>query len=252
MAVVWLNKRQKEVLQAQLDAEKKVLQALEKQYQRALKDIMDKTKILQTDIEMLQAAGESDDKTLSMVRAKVYQKQYQEALQAQIAAVLDKLHSDEFSTIQGYLNGCYEDAYIGTMYDIHGQGIPLILPIDQNAAVKAIQLDSKISKGLYTSLGVDTNKLKKSISQEVTRGIATGLSYADIARNISNASSAPLSRARTISRTEAHRIQQASTKDAQKASKKKGADVVKQWDATLDGATRDTHRELDGKIVEIE
>jgi hypothetical protein len=30
-----LNKREKEVLQAQLDAEKKVLQALERQYQKA-------------------------------------------------------------------------------------------------------------------------------------------------------------------------------------------------------------------------
>lgn len=37
-----------------------------------------------------------------------------------------------------------------------------------------------------------------------------------------------------ITRTEGHRIQQASTLDAQRAAKKRGADVVKQWDSTLD------------------
>jgi hypothetical protein len=76
--------------------------------------------------------------------------------------------------------------------------------------------------------------------------------YDDIARNIANVSKAPLSRAKTIARTEGHRIQQSSTYDAQKAAKKKGADVVKQWDSTLDGATRDTHRLLDGQIREID
>ena len=32
----------------------------------------------------------------------------------------------------------------------------------------------------------------------------------------------------------------------------KGADVVKQWDATLDGRTRDSHRRVDGEIRELD
>ena len=245
-----MNKNQKELLQDQLNKEKAIIKQLENQYRRALNDILNKMKILQADIDMLQAAGESDDKTLSMIRSKVYQKQYQEALKKQIEAILDKLHSDEFSTIQGYLNGCYEDGFIGTMYDIAGQGVPFIFPIDQSAAVKAMQLDSKISKGLYTALGVDVDALKKAIAAEVTRGIASSLPYSDIARNIQNASKAPLNRARTIARTEGHRIQQQSAEDARQAAKSKGADVVKQWDAALDGRTRDSHRQVDGEIRE--
>ncbi len=245
-----MNKNQKEVLQWQLDKEKAVIKQLENQYRRALNDILNKMKILQADIDMLQAAGEADDKTLSLIRSKVYQKQYQEALKKQIEAILDKLHSDEFSTIKSYLNGCYEDGFIGTMYDIAGQGVPFIFPIDQSAAVKAMQLDSKVSKGLYTALGVDVNALKKAIAAEVTRGIASSLPYSDIARNIQNASKAPLNRARTIARTEGHRIQQQSAEDARQAAKSKGADVVKQWDAALDGRTRDSHRQVDGEIRE--
>ena len=247
-----MNKREKEVMQSQLDQEKAVLKKLEKQYQTALNDIINKTKILQADIDMLQAAGEADDKTLSMVRSKVYQKQYQQALKQQIVGILDKLHSDEFSTIQGYLNGCYEDGFLGIVYDLAGQGIPLIMPIDQSAVVKAVQLDSKVVEGYYKYRGVDFDNLKKVIPLEVSRGIASSLSYSDIARNLNNASRSGLYNAKRIARTEGHRIQQASAYDAQKAAKAKGADVVKQWDSALDGRTRPTHRKLDGQIREVD
>ena len=118
--------------------------------------------------------------------------------------------------------------------------------------MSAIQLDSKINEGLYKALGVDATALKKTIQTEVSRGIATGLGYAAIARNISNASLAPRKRAMLIARTESHRIAQASTFDAQKGAKKRGCDVLKQWDATMDGDTRPTHRQLDGQLREID
>lgn len=245
-----MNKREKEVIQYQLDKEKAVLKKLEQQYQRALNDIINKTKILQADIDMLQTAGEADDRTLSMVRSKVYQKQYQQALQQQIRGVLDKLHSDEYSTIQGFLNGCYEDGFIGAMYSLQAQGIPIITPIDTSAAVKAVQLDSKVVEGYYKHLGVDFDNLKKVIPQEVSRGIASSLPYTDIARNLHAASKSGLNNAKRIARTEGHRIQQQSAEDARQAAKKKGADVVKQWDASLDSRTRDSHRRVDGEIRE--
>lgn len=138
------------------------------------------------------------------------------------------------------------------MYDLHGQNIPLIIPVDKNAAAKAIVSDTKLSKDLYTSLGVDINKMKTSITSAITRGIATGATHDEIARNINFSTNAPLSRAKTIAQTESHRVQQASTYDAQTAAKAKGADIVKQWDSTLDGKTRDTHRKLDGQIRGID
>ena len=55
-----------------------------------------------------------------------------------------------------------------------------------------------------------------------------------------------------IARTEGHRIQVAANLDAMQAAKERGADVVKQWDATLDETTRERHRELDGQIREID
>lgn len=187
-----------------------------------------------------------------LTQSKIYQIEHQKALKGQIEGILEKLHGDEYSTINQYLEECYVNGFVGTAYDIAGQGIPLIMPIDQAAAVRAIRTDSKISEGLYNALGVDTKRLKKNISQEVTRGITSGLTFDDISRNIRNVSNVPISNAKRIARTEGHRIQQASAYDAQKAATKKGAVVVKQWDSTLDGRTRPTHRKLDGQIREVD
>ena len=254
-----MNKWEKEVQQSLLDSEAAAIKELEKQYAAALKDITEKVKLFQADIDLLDQALSQDGldeatKALlqSQKRSKVYQQNYQQALKGQVSAILDKMQGDNYATIDKYLNGCYETGYIGTMYDIAKQGIPIIAPIDQAAAVKAILTDSKVSKGLYAALGVNVGKLKKTITQEISRGIASGLPYRDIARNISNVSGAPLSRAKTIARTEGHRIQQTSTRDAQYKAKAKGADVVKQWDAALDSRTRDSHARVDGEIRELD
>ena len=254
-----MNKWEKEVQQSLLDSEEAAIKELEKQYARALKDINDKVKSFQADIDLLDQALSQDgldDATKALLqsqkRAKVYQQNYQKALKGQVSGVLDKLHGDNYATIDKYLKSCYETGYIGTMYDIAKQGVPIIAPIDQAAAVKAILTDSKIVEGYYNHLGVNYDKLKKTITQEISRGIASGLPYSDIARNINNVSSSGLYNAKRIARTEGHRIQQTSSRDAQYAAKKKGCDVVKQWDASLDGRTRDSHARVDGEIRELD
>lgn len=254
-----MNKWEKEVQQSLLDSEEAAIKELEKQYARALKDITDKVKSFQADIGLLDQALSQDgldDATKALLqsqkRSKIYQQNYQKALKGQVSSVLDKLQGDNYATIDKYLKSCYETGYIGTMYDIAGQGIPIIAPIDQAAAVKAILTDSKVSEGYYNHLGVSVGKLKKTITQEISRGIASGLTYSDIARNINNVSSSGLYNAKRIARTEGHRIQQTSSRDAQYAAKKKGCDVVKQWDASLDGRTRDSHARVDGEIRELD
>lgn len=254
-----MNKWEKEVQQSLLDSEAAAIKELEKQYAAALKEINDKVKLFQTDIDLLDEALSQDgldDATKALLKSqkqsKVYQKQYQQSLKGQVSGVLDKLHGDNYATIDKYLKDCYETGYIGTMYDIAKQGVPIIAPIDQAAAVKAILTDSKIVEGYYQHLGVNYAKLKKTITQEISRGIASGLPYRDIARNINNVSGSGLSNAKRIARTEGHRIQQTSSRDAQYAAKKKGASVLKQWDASLDGRTRDSHARVDGEIRELD
>ena len=113
-------------------------------------------------------------------------------------------------------------------------------------------LNTKLSVPLYTRMGIDVGVLKKQIAKHISRGIATSSSYAHIARNIDGASNVGFNKSMRIARTEGHRIQVLSANDAQHAAKAKGCEVVKQWNATLDGRTRPMHRLFDGKLAEID
>ena len=187
-----------------------------------------------------------------LTQSRIYQINYQKALKGQIEGVLEKLHGDEYSSIQKYLTDSYTDSFVGTMYAMSGQGIPIITPIDRNAAVRAVITDSKLSTDLYGALGLDMDKLKKHVREEITRGIASALPYQQIARRIAERTEMSMRNATRIVRTEGHRIQQESAEDARQTAKAKGADVVKQWDASLDAATRPIHRQLDGQIRETD
>lgn len=234
-----LTKAEKEVLRERLKSEKAVLKALEKQYETALEEIDDK-------IASLLGRGDAD------LPHVIHQVQYQRLIKAQVKAALDRLHAGEYETIDKYLRDSYTDGFVGTLYNLHRQDVPVIVPIEQEAAIKAVTIDSKLKEPLYESLGVDVTKLKKTISAEITRGIAAGYSYGEMAQGIALMTKAPLSRARTIVRTEAGRVQEQANFDAANKAKAAGADVVKQWSAVLDGKTRDTHRELDHQIREMD
>ncbi len=138
------------------------------------------------------------------------------------------------------------------MYDLQGQGIPLVFPIDQQAVVDAIQTETNLSTSLYSAMGKDIKDLQKKIAGEISRGLSTGMMYSEMARNIASWARIPKNNAMRIARTEAHRIQCKAAYDAQYKAKSKGADVVKQWDSTLDGKTRDSHRVIDGEIKELD
>lgn len=232
-----MNKRQKEILQNELNNEKNVIKKIKTVYERALVAIDKK-------IELLSAN--------KMTQSKIYQKQYQQALKKQIEAILAMMNSEQYDVIQEYLIECYEDAFIGTLYDLHGQGIPLMFPINQEEVVQAIQHDTKLKKPLYEALGYDVGQLKKTIASEISRGIASSMMYEEIARNIRRYGGVSMSKALTIARTEGHRITEQARDKARYKAKEAGADVVKQWDSTLDSRTRQTHKKLDGQIRELE
>lgn len=239
-----MNKAQKEVQQAQLNDEKKVIKLLELVYEQAKKDCEQKIRELsaRTDLENLQSI--------------VYQKEYQQMMVDQLEAMLYDLHEGQFKTIADYLEQSYINGYVGMFYDLQSTGIPLVIPIQQDQVVKALKTNSKLSSGLYKRLGEDVDYLKRSIRAELSRGISSGSSWNEMALRIAKGMNSPFRKAYNnairIARTEGHRIQNEAALDGQHGAKKKGADIVKQWDSTLDGRTRDEHRECDGQIREID
>ena len=230
-----MNKYQKEYLKQYIKDEEKTLEKIKEVYENALKQVDQKIEELMKHTEM---------------QSKIYQLKYQKALKKQIEAILNDI--DLFPTIYDYLENCYYNGYIGVMYDLSNQDIPLIIPIDQEQVVNALIKETKLTDGLYKRLGYNIKVLAKEINEEISKGIATSMSFADVSRNINARFKVGRYKSYLIARTEGHRVMTTASYHAQLQARDKGCDIVKQWDSTLDGRTRPSHRVVDGEIRELD
>ena len=235
-----MNKRQKQVQQSLLNNEVDVIKQLEDSYKQAVKDI---------DGVITRLLARKDTENLQSV---IYQVKYQTALKNELEDFLRILHSYNYKTINGYLNRCYRESHIGTLFDMQGQGVPLIIGLDQEKMINAITLNSKLSAPLYNALGYNVEALKIDVMRDISRGIAQDLSYQEMARNLKTTTNVDLNKCLRIAKTEGHRVQCESAFNVQQRAKEKGADIMKQWDSTLDSRTRPSHQKVDGEIVDVD
>lgn len=249
-----MNSYEKEVLQSQLEEERKTLLRLKEIYEQAAKDVSEKLEISNGKIELLlQDIENADEATQSILQSQIYQRDFQKNLKAQLDLLLEDLNDNQYATISEYLQNSYSNGFIGTLYNLNTANIPVVMPIDPQLVVRALNIDSKLSKPLYERLGEDVEHLKKRISNEISRGISSSMHYNDIARNIAGKTNAGVNNAMRIVRTEGGRIYNAASLDSAKAAKEKtDADLVKVWDAVLDGLTRPHHRQLDGQMRKLD
>lgn len=220
-----------------LDQEEKAIQQLKQNYKEALAEIKTKVKKMK--------------ESPSFQGKNIYQMKYQLMLEAQLQTILHKLGEQNVEDMTGYLDGVYREAYLGCLYGMHGDGVDLLLQVDETKVQKCINKDTKdlkFSQRLYENV----DQLKSTVKVEISRGFSTGRDYDSIARQISLKAGTSLARACIIARTEGHRVTSESEMDCMTAAKSKGADVVKEWISTLDSVTRETHVELDGQIRELE
>lgn len=231
-----MTKYQKQTIQYSIEEEKKILDTLKRDYKEAGKTIESRIKNLL----------KREDADLIHV---IHQVNYQKALKSQIDDVLDKLNDGTYSSILKYMEDSYGTGFTSSLYRLQKQGVPLIFPMNREEILRAVQTNSKISKKKY---GKNFTKMKNTIRKEVTRGISTSMSFGDIARNIDNTMQSGLYNSYRVARTEGHRINQEASFDAMTKAKEAGADVVKKWDSTLDGRTRETHRSLEGQVRELD
>nr|DAU16430.1 MAG TPA: minor capsid protein [Caudoviricetes sp.] len=239
---------QKQTTQYELLSEKKVMEQLERSYQKALEDVKDRLRQLdeRTDVENRQAVA--------------YQKAFQQGLQKQLERILGKLHSKTYRTVQEYLQDCYLTGHTAVLYELQSDGLRLSLPIPQDKVYQAAINDTKLVKPLYDSIGEDFAGLKKHITDIVSAGFASGASYGDMANqitgkmigNYATMRGGALGRAKLIVRTEGNRIANAARLETARTAKQQGADLVKQWDSTMDKKTRPHHVQLDGQVRELD
>lgn len=235
-----MNRRQKQVQRSLLNNEVAVIKQLEDSYKEAIKDI---------DGVIAQLLARKDTQNLQSI---IYQVKYQEALKKELEDFLRVLHTRNYNTINDYLQECYKESHIGTLFDMQGQGVPLIIGLDQEKMVNAITLNSKLSAPLYNALGYNVEGLKIDVMREISRGIAQDLSYQEMARNLKTTTNVDLNKSLRIAKTEGHRVQCESAFNVQQRAKEKGANIMKQWDSTMDSRTRPSHQSVDGEVVDVD
>lgn len=231
-----MNKIDKEIEQTLLNNEKVMLKQLEQTYIQALADVKGRLRLLQAREE---------------TQSVIYQINYQKSLESQINAILNVLKQDNITNVQDFLNHMYEDGYLGIQYSLMQQGVPVVTAISQD----------EVAKSLFKQLGHMTfadrlnsnmDDFKQKVKETITRGLASGSTYRDIATQLSIVTNEELYKSYRIARTEGHRVTAEAKLISMEKAKKQGADIVKQWDATLDGKTRKNHRKLDGQWVEVD
>lgn len=225
-----------EVEKAHLQLEKEAVNELRKSYEQALKDIQERVKYLQSD---------------EALESKIRQLNYQKALETQITGVLDVLKTDNIITINKYLNEAYNNGFVGSLYCMQKEDIPLAFGIDEKKVLTSI---SKKIENMTFADREETNMddFKKKIKTEITRGIANGSKYSEIVRNLDNTTKEGVNSSYRICRTEMGRVSQEAKYNSMVKAKENGADIVKQWDSTMDGKTRESHAKIDGEVKELD
>jgi len=167
---------------------------------------------------------------------------------------LDILTGVQEDHMFNYLRSVGHTAYNGLFYDFeqqNGFGIVFnrlpteVLETTINMRVAGVRLSDRLNDGVIA-------ELKADLTSTMYRGFARGWGYQKMARELAEAGESSFNRALTIARTEGGRITAVTRQRSQDEAVKRGIELGKQWVATFDKHTRDSHQELDGQVVGVE
>lgn len=106
---------------------------------------------------------------------------------------------------------------------------------------------------LAPTLQKHRDEVLKKIRIHITQGIMSGEGYSKIAKALRDDIGMTKAQSQRVARTEAGRAMSQAGLDSAKVAKDNGlTGMKKRWLATKDNRTRDTHRHLDGKAIDID
>lgn len=187
----------------------------------------------------------------NLTRTDVMRQDRRLAIAKQIQDDLRDSHPGIRETIKEGVERNAELGYYGNWYDLEqANGLEINLQMLDKKKLEQIvtkPVDGKrFSKRLYDN----REKLANQVNRALIDGIEQGLGYRAIADQIEQHVDGNYKRALRIARTESMRANSEARQEANNEAQKAGVLFEKQWLATLDGVTRDSHRDLDGQRVE--
>ncbi|MFZ4889724.1 phage minor head protein [Enterococcus innesii] len=191
---------------------------------------------------------EKDDKF-----SKKLQKERLESIRSQMYAKASQLEGNQQRSLFNFLKHDAGTAYNELFYEFEmAKEIPLSFAMLTEKQITTIINTPVAGRKLSTRLKGNSTKMKKNLNRVLTRGFSKGWSTQKMAAQIAEIGGANYRRAMNIARTESGRVTSVTRQQSQQHAKDLGIKAQKKWISTLDGDTRNTHRQLDGQIRDID
>lgn len=235
-----LNKWQQELENLSRRSEVETNKKLHKYYQEALREIKKEVKQYIEQYDELSFSKKLEAERLMEVGKHM-------------DSILSKTYSKANQSISNFSRGQAEQGYYGTWYAIEGaENIQLDMSMLPERYIQQLVNHPVKGKTFSKRLYDYRDKLAKNVTSALNYAAVHGQGYAVAAKRIGELTEASYKQAFRIARTEGGRVQSTAKQRSYKEAKKKGVDLKKKWLSTLDGVTRDTHRSLDGQVVEVD
>lgn len=165
--------------------------------------------------------------------------------------------TDDYREVAKAIQKSQQDAYIEKylmslyLYEMASQS-SMTFDVPNAATIKsAIEQPIEFIR-LVPTLQKHRDEVLKRIRIHITQGIMSDEGYSKIAKALRDDIGMTKAQSLRVARTEAGRAMSQAGLDSAKVAKDNGLDMKKRWQATKDTRTRDTHRHLDGKAVNID
>lgn len=185
--------------------------------------------------------------------SKKLQKERLESIRSQLYAKANQLEENQRKIMYDFLKRNASTSYNELFYEFEmSEEIPLSFALLTDKQIATIINTPVAGRKLSTRLKGNSSKMKKNLNRVLTRGFSKGWSTQKMAAQIAEIGGANYRRAMNIARTESGRVTSVTRQQSQQHAKDLGIKAEKKWVSTLDGDTRNTHRQLDGQIREID
>lgn len=175
--------------------------------------------------------------------------------------MVDTLTSDMVNTnqiaasvVNDHLPEIYANNYnFGTYQIEHDSRINTSFTLYDRQTVERLMRDNPDVIPIKARVDIPKDKLwnKRKINDVITQSILTGDGIPDIAKSLMKVAEMNKVAAVRTARTATTSAENGGRVDSYKRAKEMGIEMQQQWLATLDDRTRDTHRELDGEVIDI-
>lgn len=185
--------------------------------------------------------------------SKKLQKELLESIRSHMYAKVSQLEGNQQRSMYDFLIHDAGTAYNELFYEFEmSEKIPLSFAMLTDKQISTIINTPVAGRKLSTRLKGNSSKMKENLNRVLTRGFSKGWSIQKMAAQIAEIGGANYRRAMNIARTESGRVTSVTRQQSQQHAKDLGIKAQKKWISTLDGDTRNTHRQLDGQIRDID